>query len=102
MIVTSVYVHVKADKIDDFIKASRNNHEGSVLEPGNLRFDFLQETEDPTRFMIYEAYESAEAAMAHKGTSHYMAWRDTVADWMIEPRKGITYQIVVPNDKNAW
>ena len=102
MIVTCVYVRVQHDKIDDFIKASKANHEGSVLESGNLRFDFLQESDDPTKFMIYEAYESEEASLAHKNTVHYMKWRDAVANWMLEPRTGVKYQIVVPNDKNAW
>ena len=72
MIVTCVYVHVRPEVIDDFIEASSANHTGSVKEPGNVRFDFIQQDDDPTRFMIYEAYESADAAAAHKNTSHYL------------------------------
>lgn len=93
---TIVYVHVKTDHIDDFIAASRRNHEASVQEPGNLRFDVLQQADDPARFVLYEAYASAEAAAAHKNTAHYHAWRETVADWMAEPRRGVLHTTLCP------
>lgn len=102
MIVTCVYVHVKPDVVDQFIEATTANHRESVKEPGNLRFDLLQEDGDPNRFMIYEAYESAEAAAAHKNTAHYLAWRDAVQDFMAEPRKGVRYSILEPKDPNQW
>jgi autoinducer 2-degrading protein len=96
MIATCVYVHVKPEAINDFIKASAANHAESVKEPGNLRFDFIQQADDPVRFMIYEAYESEQAAIAHKSTSHYLNWRDTVQEMMAEPRKGVKYNILFP------
>jgi autoinducer 2-degrading protein len=88
MYVTLVHVHVIAKHRDAFIAASRANHEASVQEPGNLRFDILQSPADPNYFVFYEAYRSGEAAAAHKQTAHYQTWRDTVADWMAEPRRG--------------
>lgn len=96
MVVTTVIVHVKPDHADDFISATVVNHEASVNEPGNLRFDLLQSEDDPSHFILYEAYESKEAAAAHKDTAHYKVWRDTVADWMAEPRQGIKYQGIRP------
>jgi hypothetical protein len=51
MYVTVVYVHVKPEHVADFIESIRTNHEHSVLEPGNLRFDILQSVDDPTRFI---------------------------------------------------
>jgi autoinducer 2-degrading protein len=91
MHVTLVHVHVKAEHIDGFIAATRLNHEQSVREPGNRRFDVLQDAADPARFVLYEAYATAEAAAAHKRTAHYEAWRDAVARMMAEPRKGVGY-----------
>jgi len=102
MIVTCVYVTVKPDVIQKFIEASAANHLESVKEPGNLRFDFIQQADDPCRFMIYEAYESDEAAAAHKATPHYLKWRDTVAEMMAEPRKGIKYNIIQPAERSKW
>ena len=102
MIVTCVHVYVKSESLEDFINASTENHLESVKESGNLRFDFLQQADDPCRFMIYEAYESDEAAAAHKSTPHYLKWRDKVQDMMAEPRKGVKYNILQPSDRSKW
>ena len=91
MQVTIVYVHVKPEHVDDFIKASHANHAAAVKEAGNLRFDFIQQADDPNRFVFYEAYKSKEDVLAHKETAHYLAWRETVNDWMAEPRKAVVY-----------
>ena len=91
MHVTLVYVKVKPEHIDDFIKATEANHIASLQEAGNLRFDVIQEESDPSCFVLYEAYKSDADARAHKDTAHYLTWRETVADWMAEPRKGVTH-----------
>jgi autoinducer 2-degrading protein len=102
MLVTFVHVWVKPEFINAFIEASTANHLESVKEPGNLRFDLLQEASDPGKFTLYEAYESEEASKAHKDTPHYKIWRDTVADWMAQPREGIKHNILCPTDKSKW
>jgi len=96
MHVTLVQVQVKPHHIDDFIAATRLNHEASIQESGNRRFDILQSPENPGHFILYEAYASADDAAAHKQTAHYLTWRDTVADWMAEPRQGVRYDGLFP------
>jgi len=96
MHVTLVHVSVKPDYIEAFIEATRRNHEASVREPGNRRFDVLQSAEDPAQFVLYEAYTSAADAAAHKATAHYLAWREAVADWMAQPRRGVPYEGLYP------
>lgn len=91
MQVTLVQVIVKPNYVDAFIEASLQNSHASREEPGNLRFDVLQSADDPTFFLLYEAYETVEDATAHKGTDHYLLWRDTVAEMMAEPRQGVRY-----------
>jgi len=96
MHVTLVHVHVKPDSVEAFIAATRANHEASVQEAGNRRFDVLQNPDDPTRFILYEAYASADDAARHKQTAHYAAWRDAVADMMAEPRAGVPMVGLLP------
>lgn len=96
MHVTLVHVQVKPEFIDDFIAATRLNHQASIQEAGNRRFDVLQAPDNPAQFILYEAYASAEDAAAHKQTAHYLAWRDMVADWMAEPRQGVRYDGLFP------
>ncbi len=102
MIVTFVHVWVKDKHTEDFIKASVENQSKSVKEPGNLRFDLLQEAGNSSKFVLYEAYESEEAASAHKSTQHYLKWKETVAGWMARPREGIKHLILCPEDKTKW
>ena len=91
---TLVHVHVKSQHLAEFLEITLENHRGARTEPGNLRFDVLQSEDDPTRFVLVEVYRDADAAAAHKTTPHYLAWRDTVADWMASPRRGIRYRAV--------
>ena len=102
MIVTFVHVWVKPDKVQDFIEACKINHQASIQEPGNLRFDVLQDASDPNKFTLYEAYESEEASRAHKNTPHYAKWKETVANWMAKPREGVKHNIIFPMDKSKW
>jgi (4S)-4-hydroxy-5-phosphonooxypentane-2,3-dione isomerase len=99
MHVTLVHVHVLPERIDDFIEATRANHEASVQEPGNRRFDVLQDPTDPGHFILYEAYASAADAAAHKETAHYAAWRDRVAAMMARPRQGVPMTCLFPADR---
>ena len=102
MTVTCVNIRVKSEHIDEFIRASLENHRNSILEEGNLRFDILQNASDPSRFTLYEAYRSEEDAAAHKKTAHYAVWRDTVAPWMAEPREGVKHNVLAPTDVSLW
>ena len=102
MIVTFVHIWVKKPYIQDFIEVSYENHKHSVNEPGNLRFDILQDAENPGKFTFYEAYESEEAVTAHKKTEHYQKWKDVVAGWMEQPRQGIRHNILFPGERSAW
>ena len=97
MVVTIVHVYVKPEFIQQFIEATRVNHEQSIKEKGNLRFDILQDDKDPSKFVLYEAYTSEQEVAAHKETAHYLKWRDTVANWMAQPREGVKHKMLFPS-----
>ncbi|MGL4858383.1 MAG: (4S)-4-hydroxy-5-phosphonooxypentane-2,3-dione isomerase [Enterobacteriaceae bacterium] len=101
MHVTLVEINVKPDKVTQFLKVFRLNHEGSIREPGNLRFDVLQDQSIATRFYIYEVYKSEEAASAHKKTAHYLACVDALEELMSEPRKKQSFTGVMINTAGA-
>ena len=96
MTATLVHVKVKPEFIESFIDATRQNHENSIKETGNFRFDILQDMTDPAKFILYEVYDSEQAAIAHKQTEHYIVWRDRVANWMAGPREGIKHLLLFP------
>ncbi|WP_103332022.1 antibiotic biosynthesis monooxygenase [Pseudotabrizicola formosa] len=93
MFVQLVHIRVKPDKIDAFLDAFRINYDGTTQEPGNLRFDVLQDREEPTHFTIVEVFRSAESVDDHRNTDHY---RQTVAlldDIMEGPRSKDLYHL---------
>lgn len=100
MLVVHVHVHVKAECVEAFKQASEANARESVKEPGIARFDVVQQQEDPTRFVLVEAYRTAEAPAAHKQTAHYAVWRDAVAEMMAEPRSSVKFTNLFPDDAN--
>jgi autoinducer 2-degrading protein len=102
MIVTCVHVYVLPERVPEFVEAIARNRSGTVTEPRNIRFDVLQQSDDPCRFMIYEVFESEEAVRKHKETPHYLRWRDLVEQWMAEPRTGVRYNIIEPSDRSLW
>jgi autoinducer 2-degrading protein len=102
MIVTLVHIWVKDQFVDDFVRATIDNHENTIKEPGNIRFDFLSDANDKTKFVLYEVFESEEAIAAHKNTAHYIRWRDKVADWMVQPRQGLRHLAICPTDVSLW
>lgn len=91
MLIVLVYVHVKPESVAAFKQISLENARASVQEPGIARFDVIQQNEDPTRFVLIEAYRSTDAPAKHKETAHYAKWRDTVAAMMAEPRTSVKY-----------
>jgi len=101
VLVVLVHVQVKSDQVDAFVTATTANARESVKEPGIARFDVIQQTDDPTRFVLVEVYRTAEAPAAHKETRHYQTWRDAVADMMATPRTSQKLTNVYPPDTDG-
>jgi (4S)-4-hydroxy-5-phosphonooxypentane-2,3-dione isomerase len=98
MLIVHVHVQVKPESVEAFQQATLANARESRKEPGVVRFDVNQQQDDPTRFVLVEAYRDAQAAAAHKETSHYPVWRDAVAPLMAAPRRSVKFHNVFPDD----
>jgi autoinducer 2-degrading protein len=101
LLIVHVHVHVKPECVEPFKLATVDNARNSVKEPGIARFDFAQQQDNPTRFVLVEVYRTADAPAKHKETAHYAKWRDTVANMMAEPRSSMKFSNVFPDD-NGW
>jgi len=101
MLIVHVHAHVKPESVETFRLATIENARHSVQEPGIIRFDCVQQCDDPSRFVLVEIYRTPQAAADHKDTSHYRRWRDAVADLMAEPRFSVKYEAVFP-DESGW
>ena len=102
MYIVHVHVHVKPQFVKEFIQATVENASNSVQEPGVARFDFIQDQDDPTKFVLVEVYRNAKTDPSrHKETAHYNKWRETVAEMMAEPRSAVKYDNIFPGDE-GW
>ena|SRR5688572_22362158 len=99
MYVLAVTLFVKPEFVDQFIEATYANARGSRTEPANVRWDFSQAEDDPTRFLLYEVYTSQAGHLAHQQTPHYLTWKNTVAEWMSQPRVGVKHKALFFGDK---
>ena len=102
MHVVCIHVYVKPENREDFARATLENARNTIQEPGNLRFDVSQQVDDPDRFVLYEVYRDEEGMNAHKETAHYARWRDAVAPWMAEPRRGVKHVSLFPESEEGW
>ena len=102
MLVVLVDIHVKPEHRDAFIQASIANHHGSRQEPGNLRWDLLQNEEDPNRFTLYEVYRDKAALEEHQKQPHYLAWKKSVEPMMAVPRTRQKLKNIVPDDGTGF
>lgn len=93
-----VHIRVKPESIEPFKQATLANAQASRKEPGIARFDLLQQNDDPARFLLVEAYRTADSPAAHKETQHYKTWRDTVEQMMAEPRQSLKLTNIDPPD----
>ena len=100
MFIVLVHVNVKPEFVEEFKRVTVENASSSIQEAGIARFDVIQQAEDPTKFILVEVYKTAEAPVAHKETAHYVQWRDTVVEMMAEPRQGIKFKNIFPEDVN--
>jgi (4S)-4-hydroxy-5-phosphonooxypentane-2,3-dione isomerase len=101
MVIIHVHIKVQADQIESFKRATVDNAQNSVQEPGCLVFDVVQRVDDPSLFVLVEAYRDEAAVNAHRSTEHYQRWRSVAEPLMAEPRTRFEFQPIFP-EPSAW
>jgi (4S)-4-hydroxy-5-phosphonooxypentane-2,3-dione isomerase len=101
MLIVHVQVHVLPQFVEEFKQATIVNAENSRKEPGIARFEVLQTEDDPTRFVLVEAYRDRPATLAHKQTAHYLAWAEKVTPMLAGERTRVWFFNVSPEDR-GW
>lgn len=101
MFVQLVHIRVMPGRVADFLEVFRVNFDGTRSEPGNYRFDVLQDVEDDHHFVIYEAFESAAAVDEHRKTEHYRTTVAGLAELTIGGRDKDFFRMVMPDHADA-
>jgi quinol monooxygenase YgiN len=100
MFIVHVFVQVKPECVDAFREATVENARNSIEEEGVVRFDFIQQRDDPTQFVLVEVYRTEADTTSHKRTAHYAKWQVTVENLLTQPRSRIFYQNIFPEDRD--
>jgi quinol monooxygenase YgiN len=102
VVVLHVTVRVKPEHVAEFVDVALNNAEHAAQdEPGCLRFDVIQDRDDPNCFYYYEVYRDEAALAAHRQTSHFTSYFEKVQPWLAAPPERRFGTNVKPSDA-AW
>ena len=101
MYIVHVFIEVKPEFREQFIKETIANAGASIQEPGIARFDFLQEVDATNKFILVEAYRTKDDTAQHKETAHYKRWNQVVAEMMAVPRSKMVYSNIYPGE-TGW
>ncbi len=101
MIALMVTINIKPEHKDAFMASMLGDARGSNNdETGCLRFDVLQDTEDPNRIHLYEVYRDEAALDAHRNAPHFVKWREECKDWFAtENVRQIASPVYPPEEK---
>ena len=100
MFVAAVHIFVKPEAIDEFMGLIRADQEGSLAEPGCLRFDVVRSVEDPNEFLIWEVYADEDAAAFHRTTPHYLEFKGRMPAMASKDRYADRYEgVFIPTDE---
>ena len=87
MIFITAKFRVKAEDADRWHEISRSFTEATRSEPGNLWFDWSRSLDDPTEYVLVEAFADDDAGAAHVQSDHFRAaQRDLPAHLEETPR----------------
>jgi quinol monooxygenase YgiN len=99
MIALQVMVQIKAENLSEYLEAICHDAEHSEKdESGCLRFDVLQDKEDPCRFYYYEVYRDEGALEAHRQTPHFKLYAEKVQAWLAAPPERRLGKNIIPSD----
>ena len=101
MYIVHVHIRVKPEFKEEFKAVSIENARNSLREPGIVRFDVLQQADDPVHFELIEVYLTPADPAKHKETAHYKKWRELAEPMLAEPRSRTVYENIFLSDK-GW
>ena len=70
----------------DFTAATRN-------EPGCLWFDWSRSVDDPTEYVLVEAFADDDAASAHVTSAHFKAAQQHLPQYLVETPRIVNFKL---------
>lgn len=70
MILIVLKVKIRPEKRDEWLAGIKQYTSDVRQEPGNVSFDYYENSEDPNEFAIIETFADSDAGSAHVATEH--------------------------------
>ena len=92
MIFITARFRVKPEHADDWPSITRAFTEATRAEPGNLWFDWSRSVDDPTEYVLVEAFLD-DAAGAHVQSEHFRAAQAELPGYLVETPRIVNFQV---------
>jgi quinol monooxygenase YgiN len=87
---------VLPEHADQWPQISREFTQATRAEPGCLWFDWSRSVEEPTEYVLVEAFRDDAAGAAHVQSAHFKAAQQTLPSYLLETPRIIN--VTVPQD----
>jgi autoinducer 2-degrading protein len=78
----SVSFHkILPERVDDYIVNMRICAQKSNQEPGCIRYEVMQDVEDPTLMFLFQVFTDEAAYQVHQDSEHHRVWIELSGGW---------------------
>jgi quinol monooxygenase YgiN len=89
---------VQPQHADRWVDITREFTEATRAEPGNLWFDWSRSVDDPTEYVLVEAFRDGDAGGRHVQSEHFKAAMETLPAYLVETPRIVSQMI----DQDDW
>ena len=89
---------VRPEHADRWPEITREFTEATRAEPGSLWFDWSRSLDDPTEYVLVEAFRDGDAGAAHVQSDHFKAATATLPAYLVETPSIVSQTV----DQDDW
>jgi quinol monooxygenase YgiN len=89
---------VRPEHVDRWAEITREFTEATRSEPGNLWFDWSRSLDDPSEFVLVEAFRDGDAGAAHVQSRHFQQAIATLPAYLVETPRIVSQTV----DQDDW
>ncbi len=98
MIFITAMFSIRPEHADNWPEITRAFTEATRAEPGNLWFEWSRSLDDPTQYVLVEAFVDGDAGAAHVGSDHFRDATANLTSYLVETPRIVSQQI----DQSDW
>jgi quinol monooxygenase YgiN len=89
---------IRPEHAERWPEITRSFTDATRAEPGNLWFDWSREVEDPTVYVLVEAFRDGDAGAAHVQSEHFRAATEALPAYLVETPQVVSQSV----DQDGW